>query len=191
VSTSYICLIPSMDIYPEYDVCLLLKAPFDRQKHGSKATNRAILGQLDVIFQIINLVRPQSPPIFPGRGTSVTALGETGQTYSQLPQPMQRDASILIPSPMTTRMAWGSQRSTQAKQPQLRARQCSLWATATWSSLSTGTNSPYGWLGDASLSVVFRALLTVETASPRENRLFLKNSFRLMFIISFYPFSRI
>ncbi|MDD2581249.1 MAG: hypothetical protein PHR66_04555 [Desulfuromonadaceae bacterium] len=33
---------------------------------------------------------------------SITAFGITGQTYSQVPQPLQSCRSILIPSPYTT-----------------------------------------------------------------------------------------
>jgi hypothetical protein len=109
-------------------------------------------------------------------------LGNTGQTYSQVPQPVHLVSSILIPTPMTIVIAWGSQRSKQAKQPQLLARHFSLRATARMFSNWDGTKSAVSRMVGRSFCGTFKASVTVVIASPREYRLFLKKSLRLMSI---------
>jgi hypothetical protein len=65
-----------------------------------------------------------------GRWTRVIAFGVTGQTYSQLPQPLQSCWLILTPTPGISLIAPDSHRSRQAKQPLFLARQVSLQAVA-------------------------------------------------------------
>jgi hypothetical protein len=122
------------------------------------------------------------------RAFILIALGVTGQTYSQAPQPLQSCGLIRTPTPGISFMAPGSQRSMQAKQPLFLARQVSLQATAVSSSWGAETNSVVSVTLMTGSAELFKALLMVQTASPREYRLFLKKSFLLMFI-NLYPFS--
>ena len=118
------------------------------------------------------------------------AFGVTGQTYSQVPQPLQRCWLIRIPIPGIGLIASSSHRSMQAKQPLFLARQVSLQATADRSSLGAGTNSVVSGTVRVGSCGLFRALLKEQTASPSVKRLFLKKSLRLMFMASYFsPFS--
>ena len=122
------------------------------------------------------------------RACILIALGVTGHTYSQAPQPLQCCGLIRTPTPGMSFMAPGSHRSIQAKQPLFLARQLSLQATAVSSSCGAETNSAVSATVMTGPVGFFKALLIVQTASPSEKRLFLKKSLRLMFI-NLYPFS--
>ena len=125
------------------------------------------------------------------RGTSTTAFGYTGQTYSQLPQPLQSSGLILTPTPGISRMALGLQLSTQAMQPQLRARQRSLKASARkFGCGSFGGVTPGDSAETAGIAPV-RVSARVSAVLPRENKPCLKKSLREMPIITlcgvFFP----
>ena len=113
--------------------------------------------------------------------TTVIAFGVTGHTYSHVPHPVQSVSSILIPSPITTRIAWTSHRSIHAKQPQFFAKQWRFSATARMSLRSIASKSSDSSLADSATREVFKTPTAVPTVSPKENRLFLKNSLRLKF----------
>jgi hypothetical protein len=123
------------------------------------------------------------------RACILTPLGVTGQTYSQVPQPVQSCWLILTPTPGISFIAPDTQRSIQAIQPQFLARQVSLWATADKSSWEAGTKSDMSGNVMAGSDELFKMPLAEHIASPSENRLFLKKSFRLMFMFSLFPYS--
>jgi hypothetical protein len=130
-------------------------------------------------------------------GTSTTAFGSTGQTYSQSPQPLQNCGLILIPTPGLSLMAFGLQLSMQAAQLSLRARHRSLNASATRSGRgSDGGDVPGGTMSDMvdmvdMVDMAGRCPLSVSAISnaafPREESPCLKKSLREILKPVFLP----